>query len=59
MAITQIRVEVHPVAAQSCQPIAMPEEARQSIQLMSRVEPIEQAVFDVARASFDDAIANS
>ena len=59
MAVSQIRVEVHPIAAQSCQPIAMPEKAREAIQLVRGIKPVKQSLVEVAGATLDYAITDA
>src|ERR1043165_511606 len=44
VACVEIRVEVHPLAAQRREPIAMPEEVRQAIELPRWIDAIEYAV---------------
>ena len=47
----EVGIEVHPISAQSRQPIAVPKELREAIELMRRIQPIEQAILNVVRTS--------
>ena len=46
----QVGVEVHPVAAQGGQTIAMPKEPGKAIELMRRIQPVKQSIFNVVRS---------
>ena len=43
----QVGVEIHPIATQGRQPIAMPQETRETLELMRRIDAIQQSLFHV------------
>src|SRR4030095_2437954 len=55
----QIGIEVHPITTQRRQTITVPEELGKTIELMRRIEAIEQTILNVVRLSISQVAANA
>ena len=53
----EVGVEIHPLSTQRCKSILVPKETREPLELMSRIDAVEQPLVNVAGSSTTHEIA--